>query len=39
MSLNKATTSNKVCEGEVHPRTGHEGEELEQRYTSTLSLT
>jgi len=25
--------------GKVHPRTGHEGAEEEQRYSSTLSLT
>jgi len=25
--------------GKVHPRTGHEGPEGEQRYSSTLSLT
>jgi hypothetical protein len=25
--------------GTVHPRTGHEGPEGEQRYSSTLSLT
>ena len=25
--------------GEVHPRTGHEGPEREERYSSTLSLT
>jgi len=25
--------------GKVHPRTGHEGPEVEQRYSSTLSLT
>jgi hypothetical protein len=25
--------------GKVHPRTGHEGPELEKRYCSTLSLT
>jgi hypothetical protein len=25
--------------GEVHPRTGHEGPEGEERYSSTLSLT
>jgi hypothetical protein len=26
-------------EGEIHPRTGHEGPEGELRYSSTLSLT
>ena len=25
--------------GKGHPRTGHEGPEVEQRYSSTLSLT
>jgi hypothetical protein len=28
-----------ISEGKVHPRTGHEGPEAEQRYSSTLSLT
>jgi hypothetical protein len=35
-------TSNKIkvkIKGEVHPRTGHEGPEGEERYNSTLSLT
>jgi len=35
-------TSNKIkvkAKGKVHPRTGHEGPEEEQRYSSTLSLT
>ena len=27
------------CKGKVHPITGHEGLEMEQRYTATLSLT
>jgi hypothetical protein len=27
------------CKGKVHPRTGHEGPEGEQRYSPTLSLT
>jgi hypothetical protein len=25
--------------GKVHPRTGHEGPDLEKRYSSTMSLT
>ena len=25
--------------GKIHPRTGHEGPEVEKRYSSTLSLT
>jgi len=33
----------KLCKGKdkgkFHPRTGHEGPEVEQRYSSTLSLT
>jgi len=28
-----------TVKGKVHPRTGHEGPEVEQRYSSTLSLT
>jgi len=28
-----------MCKGKVHPRTGHEGPEEEQRYSSTLPLT
>jgi hypothetical protein len=28
-----------MCKGKVNPRTGHEGSEVEQRYSSTLSLT
>ena len=37
-------TSSLLCifmikvKGKVHPRTGHEGPEEEQRYSSTLSL-
>ena len=31
--------NNNNNKGKVHPRTGHEGPEGEQRYTSTLSLT
>jgi len=27
------------CKGKVNPRRGHEGPEVEQRYSSTLSLT
>jgi hypothetical protein len=27
------------CKGKVHPRTGHDGPERENRYSSTLSLT
>ena len=27
-----------VCKGKVHPRTDHEGREVEQRYSCTLSL-
>ena len=27
------------CNGNVHPRTDHKGPEMEQRYSSTLSLT
>jgi hypothetical protein len=29
----------RIGKGKVHPRTGHEGPEGEQRYSSTLSLT
>jgi hypothetical protein len=31
--------NNNKCKGTVHPRTGHEGPEGEQRYNATLSLT
>jgi hypothetical protein len=31
--------TNGCVKGHVHPRTGHEGPEGEQRYSSTLSLT
>jgi len=37
--LDKRVTDIKGKEGNVHPRTGHDGPEGEQRYSSTLSLT
>ena len=38
MVLNKQSSKGKG-EGKVHPRTGHEGPEVELRYSSTLSST
>ena len=39
-SSTKATKLKNISgKGKVHPRTGHEGPELEQRYSYTLSLT
>jgi len=38
-SLWKRIQNSAKSKGKIHPRTGHEGPEGEQRYSSTLSLT
>jgi hypothetical protein len=41
-NLRESGHMEEVCihgKGKVHPRTGHEGPQMERRYSSTLSLT
>jgi hypothetical protein len=35
----KKVDKNVISKHKVHPRTGHDGPEMEERYSSTLSLT